>query len=298
MSSVGRASLTGMTDAQSPTTRTVGEGDDLITYDVRGDLSSGVPLFMFASPMAASGFDSLASHFADRPVVTYDPRGAERNPKGTSEVTPEQHAADLHRVIEALGVGPVDVFASSGGAVNVLALCQEHPADVRVVVAHEPPTFVGLPDEGLLVAAIADMKATYLKEGNGPAMAKFIQLVMGQGELPADYLDHPAPDPSMFGQSAEDDGSRDNPLMRNMPACNVFAADAEALAPLGDRLVIAVGASSGEGAAARGAHGVAARLGREAVLFPGDHGNFLNNPYGEPTGVEEAADRLRELLDR
>ena len=51
-------------------------------------------------------------------------------------------------------------------------------------------------------------------------MAKFIALVMGQGELPADYLDQPAPDPAQFGQSSEDDGSRDNPLMRNMPACN------------------------------------------------------------------------------
>ena len=287
-----------MTDAQTPTTGTVGAGDDLITYDVRGDLSSGTPLFMLASPMAASGFASLAEHFTDRPVVTYDPRGAERNPKGTIEVTPEQHAEDIHRVIEALGAGPVDVFASSGGAVNVLALCAAHPEDVRVVVAHEPPIFVGLPDEELLMAAITDMKATYVQDGNGPAMAKFIQLVMSQGELPADYLDHPAPDPAMFGQSAEDDGSRDNPLMRNMPGLNVFAADVDALAPLGDRLVIAVGASSGEGPAARGGRAVAERLGKEAVLFPGDHGNFLNSPYGEPTGVEEAADRLRELLDR
>ena len=39
------------TDVQ---TFTVGEGDDLITYDVRGDLSSGRPLFMFGSPMEAS----------------------------------------------------------------------------------------------------------------------------------------------------------------------------------------------------------------------------------------------------
>jgi pimeloyl-ACP methyl ester carboxylesterase len=298
MTSAGRSSLTGMTDADTPTTGTVGDDDDLITYDVRGDLSSGRPLFMFASPMGAAGFVSLAGHFEDRPVVTYDPRGAERNPRGTSDVTPEQHAGDLHRVIEALGVGPVDVFASSGGAVNVLALCAAHPGDVHVVVAHEPPTFVGLPDEELLVAAVDDMKATYAKDGNGRAMAKFIQLVLGQGELPADYLDHPAPDPSMFGQSAEDDGSRDNPLMRNMPACNVYAVETEALAPLGDRLVIAVGASSGEGPAARGARGVAAALGREAALFPGDHANFLDNPYGEPTGVAEAADRLRELLGR
>ena len=61
------------------------------TYDVRGDLSSGTPLFMFASPMEAAAFGSLAGHVSDRPVVTYDPRGAGRNPTGTSELTPEQH---------------------------------------------------------------------------------------------------------------------------------------------------------------------------------------------------------------
>ena len=45
------------TDVQ---TFTVGEGDDLITYDVRGDLSSRTPLFLFGSPMEASYFGTLA----------------------------------------------------------------------------------------------------------------------------------------------------------------------------------------------------------------------------------------------
>jgi pimeloyl-ACP methyl ester carboxylesterase len=280
----------------TPQTFTVGEGDDLITYDVRGDLAAGTPLFMFASPMDASGFGSLASHFEDRPVVTYDPRGTGRNPTGTAEVTPEQHGADLHRVIEALGVGPVDAFGSSGGAVNLLALCAAHPSDVRTAVAHEPPIFNGLRDGDVLLAAIRDLKATYASSGNGPAMAKFIQLVMAQSEIPADYLDQPAPDPAMFGQSAEDDGSRDNPLMRNMPSCNVYEPDAEALSGLGDRLVIAVGVESGDGPAARGGRAVAARLGRPVADLPGDHGSFFDSSYGQPTGVAEVAARLRGLL--
>ena len=170
------------TDVQ---TFTVGEGDDLITYDVRGDLASGRPLFMFAAPMDASGFGTLAGYFTDRPVVTYDPRGTGRNPTGTTDITTEQHGDDLHRVIEALGVGAVDCFGTSGGGVNLLALAAAHPEDVRTAVAHEPPTFVGLPDEETLMAAIHDMKATYASSGDGPAMAKFIALVMGQGELPA-----------------------------------------------------------------------------------------------------------------
>ncbi|WP_412566243.1 hypothetical protein [Streptomyces nojiriensis] len=34
------------------------------------------PLFLIGSPMDAVGFGTLASHFTDRTVITYDPRGA------------------------------------------------------------------------------------------------------------------------------------------------------------------------------------------------------------------------------
>ena len=40
---------------------------------------------MFASPMDAGGFGTLAGYFTDRPVVTYDPRGTGRNPTGTTD---------------------------------------------------------------------------------------------------------------------------------------------------------------------------------------------------------------------
>ena len=99
----------------------------------------------------------------------------------------------------------------------------------------------------------------------------------------------------MFGQSAEDDGTRDNPLMRNMPALQRLRRRRGCAARCSATgWCIAVGAASGEGPAARGGQGGggAARQGGRAD-FPGDHGNFLDNPYGEPTGVEEAADRLR-----
>jgi pimeloyl-ACP methyl ester carboxylesterase len=90
--------------------------------------------------MGAAGFGTLSRRFSDRTVVTYDPRGVERSVKSdpASPVTPDVHADDLHRLIQAIG-GPVDLFASSGGAVNALALVSKHPADARTLVAHEPP---------------------------------------------------------------------------------------------------------------------------------------------------------------
>jgi pimeloyl-ACP methyl ester carboxylesterase len=283
-----------MSETLAVQTFTVGEGDDLITYDVRGDVSSGTPLFILGSPMEASYFAPLAEHFTDRPVITYDPRGTARNPHGTSPLTPERHAEDIHRVIQAAGAGPVDVFASSGGAVNTLALVAAHPGDVRTAVAHEPPTAALLPDRDRILAVAEDMRATYETQGNGPAMAKFIALVMLDGELPDDYLDRTAPDPAMFGMSAEDDGSRDNALMRNLGTCNAYEPDLGALAVLGDRLVIAVGADSGQQMAARGGRSVAARLGSEVAIFPKGHAGFMPGD-GDPDGF---AARLREVLDR
>ena len=70
--------------------------------------------------------------------------------------TPDEHADDLHRLIVTLGGGLVDMFASSGGAVNALALVARHPEDVRTLVAHEPPASQELPDREAALAASVD----------------------------------------------------------------------------------------------------------------------------------------------
>lgn len=291
--------MTENTTERLVTTHVVGSGDDAITYDVHGDLATASPehpaLFLFAAPMDATGLAQLAERINDRPVVTYDPRGAGRNPVGTADITAEQHANDLHRVIEALGVGQVDAFGSSGGAVNLLALLAAHPEDVRVAVVHEPPLAAGLPDAATVLEVVADLKRTYASEGDGAAMAKFIALVMFDGVLPDDYLDRPAPDPAMFGMSGDDDGSRTNPLFRNMPAIIEYRIDVDRLRALGDRVVIAAGVESNDEMAARGARSVAAALGRPVTDFPSHHGGFTSQP-GYPGDPDAFAVRLREVL--
>ena len=103
---------------------------------------------MIAQPMDASGFGALASHFPDRTVVTYDPRGLGRSTRKDGRVnnTPTVQADDVHAIIEALGAGPVEMFASSGGAVTALALVAAYPDDVTTLVAHEPPLIPVLPE--------------------------------------------------------------------------------------------------------------------------------------------------------
>jgi pimeloyl-ACP methyl ester carboxylesterase len=134
-----------MTEA---TTRTLGVPGAILAYDIRTSDASAPVLMFIGSPMGAGGFATLAGHFTDRTMVTYDPRGVERSTKAdpTSPSTPEEHADDLHRLIAELDAGPVDLFASSGGAVNALALVARHPEQVRTLVAHEPLLAAILPD--------------------------------------------------------------------------------------------------------------------------------------------------------
>ncbi len=149
------------------TTRTLKAPGATLTYDVRpGGSADAPPLMLIGSPMGAAGFGTLASHFPDRTIVTYDPRGAERSIKDdpSTESNPEQHADDLHRIIQEVG-GPVDLFASSGGAVNALALVAKHPEDVRTLVAHEPPLATVLPDSENAKAVVRAIQSSYQRGG-------------------------------------------------------------------------------------------------------------------------------------
>lgn len=195
-------------------------------------------------------------------------------------LTPERHGLDLHLLVEALGAGPVDVLASSGGAVNLLALAASYPDHLRVAVAHEPPTVALLEDRAAALGACLAVRVAYDDGGLGPAMARFITLVTSHGPISPDHADAPAPDPATFGLPVEDDGSRTHPLLRNIPACNAYEPDLERLRRLGARLVVGVGETSGDQLAARGARSVAAALGREPVVFPGDHGGFTGDGAG------------------
>jgi pimeloyl-ACP methyl ester carboxylesterase len=271
-----------------------------LTYDVRRNGPSREPiLLLIGSPMGAAGFGTLAAHFTDRTVVTYDPRGVERSPRtdAAAPVTPDDHAADLHRIIEALGGGPVDLFASSGGAVNALALVTKHPADVRTLVAHEPPLAAILPDREAALAATRAVQETYLRSGWGAGMARFMAVVSHRGPFTAEIAGQPAPDPAIFGLPTADDGSRTDPLLgQNMVTCTHYEPDFDALRSAATRIVIAAGSESEGEMANRGAHAVAERLGTKAVAFPGGHGGFLGGEYGQTGEPDAFAAKLREVL--
>ena len=287
------------TTTSEPATRTLDVPGATLTYDVRAVDSPAPTLLLIGSPMGAGGFATLASSFGDRTVVTYDPRGVERSTKDdpATESTPEQHADDLHRLIAELGGGAVDVFASSGGAVNALALVAAHPGDVRTLVAHEPPLAGLLPDREGALAASRAVRDAYAHGGFGAGMARFIEVVSHQGHFGPDWADQPAPDPAMFGLPTEDDGNRTDPLLfQNIITCTHYEPDVAALRAASTRIVLAAGVESEGQLACRGAFAVAERLGTEVVRFPSDHGGFLGGEYGQSGDPVAFAAKLREVL--
>jgi len=289
-----------MTD---PQTHTLATPEVDLVYDVRGPLppSGGrAVLLMIGQPMTAEGFDALVAHFEDRTVVTYDPRGLGRSVRkdGRENHTPQDQAADLHLLIEALGAGPVDLFASSGGAVTALELVATHPGDVATLVAHEPPINAVLPDAAAAERARGVFHEAYLAKGTGAGMAGFIAMTSWQGEFTDEYFAKPAPNPADFGMPDTDDGRRDDPLLSDKSwAITDYHPDVEALTAAPTRVVIGVGEESAGTYTARTAIGLASLLGQEATVFPSHHGGFLGGQFGYAGKPEEFAVTLRQVLD-
>ncbi|WP_237565397.1 alpha/beta fold hydrolase [Ornithinimicrobium cavernae] len=283
-------------------TRTLQTDGAEITYDVHGLLPTtdgSPPLMMVGQPMEASGFYALASHFPERTVVTYDPRGLGRSIRTDGLVTQSAtvQAGDLHAVIQELGAGPVDLFASSGGAITALALVTAHPDDVRTLVAHEPPLNFVLPDAAAAQRASDEVQALYQAKGWGHGMAAFVAMTMWQGEFTDDYFAQPPPDPAQFGMPTEDDGARDDPLLSaRSDEVGEFRPDPQVIGAAPTRVLIAVGEESLGMLTGRMARHTAELLGQEPTVFPSHHGGFSAEDGPWPGQAGAFAVRLREVL--
>jgi pimeloyl-ACP methyl ester carboxylesterase len=274
-----------------------------IAYDVHGPLPTAdgrPPLLMIGQPMTAGGFAALAPQLPDRTVVTYDPRGLGRSARSDGRVdnSPTVQANDVHALIEALGAGPVDMFASSGGAVTALALVAAHPEDVVTLVAHEPPLIPVLSDAEAAQRVQVGVRDIYESKGRTAGMAGFIAMTSWRGEFTDEYFAQPAPDPAAFGMPADDDGSRDDPLLSDRSwAITSYRPDVDALVAAPTRVVIAVGEESAGVFTGRTSQAIAALLGEPAVVFPSHHGGFLGPESGYPGQPEAFARKLRDVLD-
>lgn len=275
-------------------------------YEVRG---TGPLLLVIGQPMTSSAFAPMADLLAaDHTVVTYDPHGlgASTVEDPSAEVTPEVQAADLAALVGVLGGGPVDVFATSGGAVAGLAFATQHPDLVGTLIAHEPPVTELLPDAANVRAAVDDAASAYRADGSGAGWGKFVSLVIHNGPVPDDGVPPAAWPPPGAGAPADaEDAASEPPPAPPAPSAKQQADDAlfftRMLKPFTryepavrtlragqPRVVIAVGAASQEEVAPRSTRALAEQLGIEPVVFPGDHAGFLADPEGFAAAVRQA----------
>jgi pimeloyl-ACP methyl ester carboxylesterase len=245
-------------------------------YERRG---SGPLLLMIGSPMGSAGFAPLAGALAgDYSVVTYDPRGIGNSSRedGTQDVTPDQQADDVRRLLSALGGEPAHVFGSSGGATVGLALAAADPGRVRTLVAHEPPVIELLPDGAQVRAQMQDVYDTYRADGADKAMQKFMACA-GLGGEAGQHAQAPQwePSPEQIAQLRADS---DVFLAHLLRPTTYYRPDLQALRAAPPRIVIAVGTASKGQLANRAAVALAGQLGTPVVEFPGDHGGFAALP--------------------
>jgi len=276
-----------MTLPSTPTVRSVAVPGARLHYEVRG--SRGPLVLVIGSPMASADFAPLADALAgDHTIVTYDPRGHANSTidDPDEDSTAEQRADDIAAILDDLGAESADVFGSSGGAVTGLALVTRHPGRVRTLVAHEPPLLELLSDAEQQRADTEDIIATFHAAGLHAAWFKFMvnagfdMSAPEGGGAPVDVPPEPTEDELREAARFFDHELR--PTTRYLP-------DIDALKTSSSRVVIGIGADSGQLLTYRTSTTLAELLGSSPVEFPGDHGGFL----GAPT---EFADTLRQAL--
>jgi pimeloyl-ACP methyl ester carboxylesterase len=256
-----------------------------IHYEMRG--AGPVLLMVQGGDGDAGGTAGIADQLvSDFTVVTYDRRGLSRSALDARAPSPTvaTHADDVHRLLEAIATEPSFVFGASIGALIGLELVSRHTNQVRMLVAHEPPTTQFLPDaereQGL--RSQLDVEEAFRQEGIVGAMRKFVAVAgLNFDDREAD-VKLPAPGPRRMANLSFF-------LTHDVPAVRVHKLDAECLRAASAQLVLGVGRTSGEYLPARCVKAVARSIGREPIEFPGGHNGFVTDPRA-------FAGRLRDVF--
>lgn len=243
-------------------------------------------LIIPGGPQDAGVFTDLARVLADRyQVVAYDPRGNSRS-TFDGEIQPldlDTQADDAAALIDALGEGSAYVFGTSGGAQIGLNLAARHPASVKALLAHEPPTMMLLEDPAEALAFDQALYDTYKSDGVEAAMGMFF----GANEL-SEGPDGP-PDFDMPPEAAQTfervSGNFEYWLAHGMRPLGHYRPDIEALRAGDPRIVVGIGTESNGLPIAEMSMALATALGVDPVAFPGDH-----------SGFEAHADGFAEIL--
>jgi pimeloyl-ACP methyl ester carboxylesterase len=226
-------------------------------------------------------------------VMVYDCRGISRSrfdgPR--RDVPIETQADDAYRLLRVAGDEPAYVFGSSSGGQIALALADRHPALVRTVVAHEPPTVGLLPAGDPRRTTVRAVRDLYRRQGVAAAMQAF---VAATGLRVVSESARHAPESPEAAVHAQERLVRMEQNIEFFLDCVVLPAatyvpDVAALRSASPPIVIAVGRTSKGQLAHDAGLALAEHLQTTAVTFPGGHAGFVTHPtaFGR---------KLREVL--
>jgi pimeloyl-ACP methyl ester carboxylesterase len=258
-------------------------------YEVQG--AGPVVLMIPGGPTDAGIFAAVAKFLTDRyTVVCYDPRGNSRSVLDGPPVEQDMdvHGDDAARLLEALGSEQAFVLGSSGGAQIGLNLAARYGNRVKTLVAHEPPCMALLPDAEEMRTFNENVYNTYMSEGAGAAMQKFMAGA-GVGGPPARRAEPPSPE--MMEAFGRVEGNVNFFLAHGFRPIGMYVPDVSALRAGPTRIVVGVGETSNGTLPYRTAVALAERLGTEPATFPGGHGGYTDNPAG-------FAEKLDQVLSR
>ncbi len=239
-------------------------------YQVRG---SGPLLLSIAGGAGdADSSNGLVNQLVERyTVVTYDRRGYWRSPLDDPDqrIEIETHSEDVHHLLAALGAQPAFVLGSSIGALIGLDLAIHHPAQVRTLVAHEPPV-VQLMSEA--ERANRGLLGIYQREGGAEAITKFaasIGVHLGSQESNLGL-------PQTNARIAE--YNRESFFKHDAGAVGRYRLDIDALKATPTRVVVAGGCAGRDYFPYQVAVKLTERLGPALVEFPGNHAGMALEP--------------------
>jgi pimeloyl-ACP methyl ester carboxylesterase len=247
-------------------------------YEVSG--AGPVLLLLPGSGGDAAVFDPilepLAQYFT---VVTIDPRGYSRSvldPGPAADIEVEVQSEDAHLLLEHLTAAGEHayVFGGSGGAVVALDLLARHPERLRLVIAHEPPSFGVLPDAAEHKTLVDEVYELFETEGLAAAGARWLEGIGGGVRMPDPA--QLAPRAAAMIERLHANAPRN--MRHELRTITSHIPDVAALEPVTDRLVLGAGRESRGKLPYRPAQTLAEQLSIPLTEFPGGHSGFTDAP--------------------
>lgn len=237
------------------------------------ELNRSGPLLLLIPGASGDGglFDQFARILADEfTVLTYDRRGNGRSPRPADwdTISPEEQADDAAGLVEALGLGPAAVFATSSGGIFALTMLMRHPDSVRGAILHEPALFRLFNDPSEVRERVSAIIREGMEAGGRPAaFERFIRFVAGDANW--EGLD-PGVRERMLA-------SADTYFEVEIGRIDACLPDDEALSavPRPVQLLVSEGSLS---YFAQAASRLAQHLGGEITRAPGTHFAYLDHP--------------------